>query len=287
MTNSQRLVLVLAFILAVLLGILLATTLLGGKGGSPAPSPGPSASVGATAPPSGAASSTPAPASPSAGGSASPVPTPTPRPVAAATVSFLQLALDASTDAGGRARSINFTGETGPVTVTFTTESGGNSSICLYRDSVQVVCRTGTSGTLASAADRQAAYRVALRGAGSARPVLTVTITFPATKPKVAITNARFDGTDSPATNGLQVVATPRAKGTYQVAASWGGHPFLYEIVLIEQGGPGLKQVQAAMGATKATQAFAVAPPHGWMIVLRNSEGGFGVTPLSATFTWP
>ncbi len=288
MTRTQRLVLALAFILAVLLGIELAMTLLGSSGG-PSSSAGPSLSAGATASPSGSAVSSSPSASvmPSAPSSPSPGPTPTPKPVAAATISFVQLALDAGTDTNGRARTITFTGETGPVNVTFATESGGNSDICLYRDGAQVACRTGTSGTLSSSAVGKAAFRLTARGAGSATPVLTLAVTFPATKPKVALANARFDGTDSPTTNGLQAVATPRAKGTYRVAASWGGHPFLYEIDLIEQGGPGLKQVQSTMPATKATQDFSVAPPRGWMIVLKNSEGGFGATWLNATFTWP
>ena len=114
-----------------------------------------------------------------------------------------------------------------------------------------------------------------------------VTIAFPSTKPKVTITHARFDGTANAAYNGLQVVTTPRAKGSYHVTANWGGHPFQYEVDLIEQGGPGLKTVKPSTGATRTSQGFAVAPPHSWMIVLKNTETGNGVTPLTATFTWP
>jgi hypothetical protein len=121
----------------------------------------------------------------------------------------------------------------------------------------------------------------------AATPVVDVTIAFPAAKPKVTITNARFDGTADVKHNGLQVVATPRAKGYYHVTADWGGHPFAYEVDLIEQNGPGLKLVKVTQGATKTSQGFAVAPKSAWMIVLKNSESGFGVTPLTATFTWP
>jgi len=289
MTNMQRLVLVLAFIFAVLLGILLATTLFGGKG-TPAPTHAPSASAVAShaAPSSAPPSVQPsASAQPSPSASASPSPTPkTSSPTAA--IKFVQLALDATTDTAGTTRTISFAALTGTVKVKLATQSGGNTKMCLLADGKQLGCRTAVSGTLTGTTTRTSSnFQVTLRGAGKATPVVTVTITFPATRPKVTITNARFDGTDAPATNGLQVIATPRAKGFYHVTADWGGHPFLYEVDLIEQGGPGLKQVVASEAATKVSQGFSVAPPNGWMIVLKNSETGFGPTPLTATFTWP
>lgn len=288
MTNMQRAVVVLAFIFAILLGILLATTLLGEK---PASSPTASPS-GALASPSASGSSSPSggSASASAAPSASPTPSPSPtlKPGVPATISFVQLALDAATDSNGTTRIITAVAEPGPVTVKLTTESGGNTQACLLADGQKVGCRTGITMTLtATNAKKTSKYQITLRGAGAATPIVTVTMTYPATKPKVTITNARFDGTDFPTTNGLQVVATPRAKGTYQVSASWGGHPFLYEVDLIEQGGPGLKTVVATTSATKVTQGFAITKDHPWMIVLKNSENGFGPTPLTATFTWP
>ena len=289
MTNMQRLVLVLAFIFAVLLGILLATTLLGNHGGSSTSTLPPTAPPSASAPPSSsaAASASGAPSA-STAPSASPSPTPTPPPGPAATIAFVQLALDAGTDPGGTTRTIAFTAQNGPVSVTPKPESGGNTVACLLASGKQLSCRTGVSGTLtASSASASVSYQVTLRGSGAATPVVDVAVTFPATKPKVTVTNARFDGTSNPAYNGLQVVATPRAKGYYHVTANWGGHPFLYEVDLIEQGGPGLKTIQAATGSTNVSQGFAVAPPNPWMIVLKNSESGFGITGLTAAFTWP
>ena len=289
MTNMQRLVLLLAFILAVLVGILVATSLFGTRAGPSAPSAAPSASsaVSASAAPTGgSAAPSAAPVSPSP--SPTPSPTPTPKPVAAATIRFVQLALDAVTDPNGTTRSIAFTAQTGPVTVTLQTESGGNSTVCLAASGAQPDCRTAAGGTISSSvAATSAAYQLTLRGSGSAAPVVDVTLTYPTLKPKVTISDARFDGTADAAFNGLQVVATPRAKGYYHVTADWGGHPFLYEVDLIEQGGPGLKQVIASTGATGVSQGFGVQPPNSWMIVLRNSENGFGATPLTATFTWP
>jgi hypothetical protein len=292
MTNTQRLVLILAFIFAVLLGVLVATTLFGGKGGTSAtPPPSSAASLapsaatasGAAASPSVSAS---AAASPSA--SASPKPSPTPKPIALASIQFVQLALDAGTDTSGTTRTITFTAQKGTVTVNLATQSGGNTQMCLYADGTQLGCRIAVSGALVGkVAKATAAMKLTLRGAATATPTVTVSVKFPSTTPRVSIANARFDGTDAPATNGLQVVMTPRVKGSEKVTATWGGHPFLYEVDLIEQGGPGLKQVKATTPATGTTQSFAVTPPHGWMIVLKNSETGFGPTPLTAVFTWP
>jgi hypothetical protein len=289
MTNMQRLALLLAVVFAVLLGILLAITLFGGKGGSPTATLPPSASLAASIPPA-SASSPSASLSPSASASlaASASPSPTLKPGPAATIQFVQMALDASTDTGGTTRTIAFTGQTGPVTVNLKTESGGNTVACLLAGGKQVGCQTAVSGTLTgSTSDATANYQVTLRGSGSATPVVDVTITFPATRPKVTVTNARFDGTANAAYNGLQVITTPRAQGYFHITANWGGHPFSYEVDLIEQGGPGLKTVAPATGSTNVSQGFAVAPPNPWMIVLRNTETGFGITGLTAAYTWP
>jgi hypothetical protein len=288
MTNMQRLVLVLAFIFAVLVGILLATTLFAAKGGSSKPSGAPSSSLAASIPPasSGPSSAPSASTGPSASASASP--SPSPAPVAIATIKFVALALDAGTDTAGTTRTITFATQQGTVTVKLATESGGNSVACLYGDGKKLACRTAVGGTLTGTTTKKTAtYKLTLRGSGASKPVVDVTIGFPAAKPNVTITNARFDGTANAAYNGLQVITTPRAKGTYHVNASFGGHPFIYEVDLIEQGGPGLKTVKPTTGATTLGQGFSVAPPHPWMIVVKNTQTGFGVTGMTATFTWP
>ena len=284
----QRLVVVLAFIFAVLLGVAVAANLLGSKA-SPASTPPPASGSAASLP---ASSSVPPSAQPSESASASPSappsPTLSPTPVPTTSITFVQLGLDATTDANGITRAVSLVAQTGTVTVRLRTESGGNSVACLTADGQQLACHTGISSTLTGVIKKATSnVQVTLRGAASATPVVNVTITFPSAKPKVTIRNARFDGTDAPATNGLQVVTTPRVKGSYHVAAAWGGHPFLYEVDLIEQGGPGLRTVKPTTSATKVSLSFAVTPPHGWMIVLKNTENGFGVTPLTATFTWP
>ncbi|MFN8631680.1 MAG: hypothetical protein U0838_15590 [Chloroflexota bacterium] len=293
MTNSnmQRLTVVLACVFALLLGILVATTLFGGNGGSSKPTAAPSSSLAASLAPSpGASGEPPESAAPSESASASPSasPSPSPTPIPAATIQFVQLALDGASDSSGEDRTIAFTAQAGTVTVKLKTESGGNSKACLFADGKQLACRTAVSGTLTGTSTKKtSSYKVTLRGSGASAPVVDVTVTFPAQKPKVTIDNARFDGTSNEKYNGLQVVATPRAKGYFHVTANWGGHPFLYELNLIEQGGPGLKTVKPDTGATKADQGFNVAPPNAWMIVVKNTEDGFGVTGLTAVFTWP
>ena len=286
MTNMQRLVVALAFTFAVLLGILLATTLFGGKGGTSKPTAAPSSSLAASIPPASSGSSAVPSASDAPSSSASPSPSPKPAP--AATIKFVQLALDASTDTAGTTRTITFAAQSGTVTVKLRTESGGNTKACLFGDGKQLACRTAVGGTLTGTTTKKSStFKLTLRGDGASTPVVNVTIVFPATKPKVTITNARFDGTANPAHNGLQVVTTPRSKGSYHVNASFGGHPFIYEVDLIEQGGPGLKTVTASTGATTLSQGFTVAPPNPWMIVVKNTESGFGVTGMSASFSWP
>lgn len=289
MTNMQKLVLVLAFIFSVLLGILLATTFLGGKPGAAVASRAPSASPAASA----ASSAAPATSAPSASAEASAEPAPSadasssPPPANTATIVFSQLVLDATTNASGRARSITFTAQAGTVTVKLATESGGNTAACLFAGSKQLGCRTATSGTLSGKSTKATTtYTVTLRGAASATPKVTVTIAFPASKPKVVIKDARFDSTANADTNGLQVVTTPRAGGYVHVTASWTGSAVPFGIDLIEQGGPGVKQVASTADAKTANQGFRVAPPNAWMVVLKRTDDG-GRAWATATYTWP
>ena len=82
-------------------------------------------------------------------------------------------------------------------------------------------------------------FKATLRGADVETPVVDVAVTFPAKAPTVTIANARFDGTDYPETNGITAILTPRTEGNVTLLAQWGGHPFSYEVDLIEQGGTG------------------------------------------------
>jgi hypothetical protein len=304
MTNIQRLVLVLAFIFAVLVGVLLATTLLsGGPSATPAPSSSAQAqasaspSTGTSANPSGSDASGDVPsatapgdsASPSASASASPSPSPTPVPKA--TVTVTQLKLDAATDTAGSTRVITWiAGGDGKVSATLTSlaSDGAVAKMCLSANGKALGCYSGTGGTLpATTRGVGVHFKLTLRGVAAATPLVAVKISFPAVHPAVVITNARFDGTAYPDTNGIQVVVQPRADGKVKLVADWGGHPFQYEIDLIEQGGTGLQSLPNQGPATKVTQSLTVTKASAWMVVLQNIEAGFGVTPLTATISWP
>ncbi len=309
MTNLQRLVILLAFIFAVLVGILLATTLLGG--GSPSATPTPaiparaSASPGGSVPPvitspgaSDGGSVAPSAsdggtASPSASASASPSPSPspTPKPLPNAVVGFNQLKLDAASDTAGANRVISWIASgSGSVTATLSSLStdGSQTKMCLSANGKSLGCRTGTGGKLlATTSGTGVQFKLTLRGVAAATPIVAVKISFPAVHPAATITNARFDGTGFPETNGIQAVVQPRAAGTVKLVANWGGHPFLYEIDLIEQGGGGLQSLPNQGPATKVTQSLAIPKGSAWMLVLQNIETGMGITPLTATISWP
>ena len=300
MSNMQRLSYLLAIVLAVLLGILIATALFGGSS-SPTPTPAPtvnptvnpsgfgspSASASDSLAPSSSGAATPTPP-PTAAPAASATPAPTPTPIPPATVTFSSLRLDAATDATGNDRIITWaTRTTQPITVAFTA-TGGSANACLFVGTKQVACKAGASGSLsATATGSIVTMTLRLRGVASATPVVSATLGFVAINPSVTIQHARFDGTAAPDYNGIQVVVKPRKAGVVKLTASWGGHPFMYEVDLIEQGGPGLKSLANQGPATNVSTSLALVPPNGWMIVLQNTEAGFGATDLTATVSWP
>ena len=112
--------------------------------------------------------------------------------------------------------------------------------------------------------------------------------TFQTLTPSVKIENARFDGTDSPAQNGITVLIVPRADGDARLVAEWGGHPFEYEIhtfnVTKGTDGPDYPQQGPDVGVDKA---IPVTANDTWRITLKNSATGFGITPMTATISWP
>ena len=116
---------------------------------------------------------------------------------------------------------------------------------------------------------------------------MDVTITFPATAPAIIIAGARFDGTLYPDTNGITATVTPRRNGDLTLAADWGGHPFLYEVELREQGGPGAVVLADQGPATRMAETLPVTAPNPWKLVLQNTEDGFGPTEMDATIAWP
>jgi hypothetical protein len=231
-------------------------------------------------------------------GCSGPVPTAAPTATAAAsagagrpaTITLEGLGLDAGQDPDGEARRVSFIGDgPGPVTVALAARSGdGPATMCLTAGGVPAGCRTTDDGRLETTAPAGPTdFVLTLRGEGAAAPVVDVTLTFPAEAPAIAISRARFDGTAFPATNGIRALVTPRSDGDVRVAAEWGGHPFLYELELVEQGGPGSHVLADQGPATRVAVAFAVTVSRAWELVLQNTELGFGPTELDASIAWP
>jgi cytoskeletal protein RodZ len=214
---------------------------------------------------------------------------PTSAPAPTANITFERLMVDAADDPGGADRILTWNSATGSVTAEVTSVSPmGDLEMCLSTPDKELGCRTAGSGTLSAKTTKsRETFILTLRGEGTAQPVVDVALAFPARKPKVTIENARFDGTAYPDTNGIQAVFTPRANGNVGMTAEWGGHPFFYEIDLMEQGGSGSLTYQPEQGNIGTDVHFAVTAPNPWKLVLQNTETGFGVTPMTASISWP
>jgi hypothetical protein len=300
MTNEQRLSTLGLVLAAVIAGLLITSFALGVFGGSsPSPSPGAASASPSTIP------SEPASASPSATPAPTDVPSPSPTTTpeqtpsqsapsspsadtAAATV--MALKLDALDNPDGQDRELHFqaVGD-GPVLARVIVHSPrGQAVMCLTTPQQDLGCTTTTDGRLSvDHAGDATDYTLTLRGDGPAAPIVDVAVSFPSNSPELTIANARFDGTEFPDTNGIEVLVTPRAAGNLGLVAEWGGHPFIYEIAVTEQNGSGGETLANQGPATRVDTSVQITPPNPWQLVLQNAEVGFGTTGLNASITWP
>lgn len=290
MENRSRLVVIALIAVLALLGGFAAGALLTGGGGSGAsPSPEAVASETPSEEPSIEPGSEAPSDEPSATDEASPSAEPSPSVVPAATITLHSLFLDAKDNPDGADRVITWKSATGGVKAEVATVSPmGDVVMCLKTPTKTLGCRTAGSGKLTAKTTKPSeTFILTLRGDGIAQPIVDVTLSFQANKPKVTIENARFDGTAYPDTNGIQATVTPRRDGKLGVTADWGGHPFTYEIDVIEQGGPGNLTYAPDQGSVGTDVDFAVTAANPWKVVLQNTEEGFGITPMNAVITWP
>jgi hypothetical protein len=218
-------------------------------------------------------------------------PSPTPKPARKASLTFLGLKLDASDAPSSHNRTISFTSNgAGTVTVKLATRSAqGTTHLCVTGGSSVLGCRDWTNGTFtAQALTGNVTWIVALKGEGVDTPIVDVTVSFPATKPSVKITHARFDGTSFPETNGIAVRFAPRGAGAAKLVAKWGSHNFVYDVELSNAtSGTGDVSRPNQTPATSTTMAFDVTAKDTWRLEVHNAETGFGVTELTATISWP
>jgi hypothetical protein len=301
-TASGRLLAVVVFVAAAAVGVLLTSLLTGGGGGSAPVSPSPIARASSSPTAAPASSSppasevpTPSPEATSAPASESATPPaatekPTVAPGVPSAISFSALKLDAADDPAGKNRAITFDAVgAGTVSAVLSSVSPrGETKMCLRSTSKDFGCTTTASGSIsAPTAAKRRTFTLTLRGAGAAAPQVDLALTFPSADPSVTMAHARFDGTGSPDTNGIDATFTPHADGKAHIVAEWGGHPFLYELTLKAQGGPGAHVVSPEEPATGVDTRLGVTAPNPWRLVLANAEEGFGATPMTVTIGWP
>lgn len=288
--RSWRIVaVILAVILALLGGATIAFVIAPGSG--PTPSPTSSLALGSPSGSAGASPSLPVSGSPSPSNliaSPSPTPTATPAPIAQFTLTETKLEPRVPS-AAGVARFVTFTSD-GPGTIKAQLKAispQGTAHMCLRAGSKDVKC-TDAYGTIsATTTSAHVTWRVSLEGTGTFTPTVELTVTFPAVKPSVKITHARFDGTLHPDTNGIQVLFAPRAAGTARLVADW-GHSFKYEIDATNQSsGTGDVNLPNQGPATKVDKSIPVTAAETWKILLHNTAAGSGTTDMTATISWP
>jgi hypothetical protein len=206
-------------------------------------------------------------------------------------LTFVGLQLDSADDPTGEDRVITFTSDgAGTMSVKLVSQSPqGTTHMCWRAGTKELGCKDWAKGTFnGKTSQAHTTWRVTVRGTGIATPVVDVTVTYHAVAPKVKIANARFNGTAEPGLNGIQVRFVPRADGDAHLLASWGGHPFIYEIDTFDEttgsGGPSYPNQGPA---TNVDQPTPVTANDTWRLVLQNIETGFGTTDLTATISWP
>jgi hypothetical protein len=207
-----------------------------------------------------------------------------------ATLTFIGLKLDATADPGGEARVVTFRSDgVGTVTAKLNSSSPqGTSHMCFLVGTKEIGCKDWASGTFTGKTSQaHANWTVTLQGSAAETPTVDLTVTFQSVAPSVKIQHARFDGTASPDSNGIQARFSARGSGEARLVADWGGHPFLYEIDLFdESGGSGNVTLSNQGPSTNTDEALAVTAGN-WRLVLQNIEAGFGTTDLTATISWP
>lgn len=253
---------------------------------SPVPSAGVSPADGPTAVASASLGSSIEPTA-----SASVVPSASAVTVPTAMLTFVGLKLDAEDDPGGADRIITFTSDgAGKMSVKLVSQTPqGTTHMCFRAGTKELGCKDWSKGTFnGTTTQAHTNWQVTVRGSGIATPVVDVTVTYQVVKPKVKILNARFNGTAEPELNGIQVRFVPRAAGDARLVASWGGHPFTYEIDTFNEttggGGPSYPNQSPSISVDLATPVTANDT---WRLILRNVDTGFGTTDLTATFSWP
>jgi hypothetical protein len=187
----------------------------------------------------------------------------------------------------GAARTFAFTTQ-GAGTVTATTRPAGGSGrtiFCLKPSGGSGVCRTGTAITLTGTTSRASTnWQVTAIGSGTDAPTLDIGLTFGSANPSVKLTGGRFDGTDFPY-DGATFQLKARTDGPIKLAASW-GHAFDYSM-LVEPASTPPHDLPNSGNAPFANLTVAATAGTVYNGTVANLEGGFGITDLTLTVSWP
>ena len=289
----------LVLVIAVTLLIMVSRNGTGTASPSPTPIAIASPSAGATLTPT--ASATPsseataeatptAPATPATSPSATPSGSPgAPGP---AVLTFIGLKLDPTDDPGGDPRIVTFRSDgAGTVTAKLaTTSPQGTTHMCFLVGTKEIGCKDWRSGTFTGKTSQaHANWTVTLRGSAGDAPKVDLTVTFQAVAPSVKIEHARFDGTATQDTNGINARFDARTAGEVRLVADWGGHPFLYQVDLFDENGGQASTTQHVVSQEASTNTDEAMPVTAgiWRLVLQNAEAGFGTTDLTAAISWP
>ena len=284
----------LGVVLAVLIVVIVATSLPGGSTSPTAAPSGGSAAIasGSPATPSGPGTPTEAPTTTPAA-SPSPAATPSASPAASpsagfANISFTDFKLDAASDPSAKARTFTFkTDGPGSAKAKLSTKSPrGTTKFCLKVSNGTPICRTLASGTLTgtTSAKGKTTFTVTLIGSGTATPTVDLALTFRALEPSVTLTNGRFDGASAEGYDGMRYRVKIRSGGSLTSTAKW-GTPFDYAYSLVDPTNPGGAQ-NATGNGTRIDRTDSLAPSRTWGVSLLNTSTGSGRVPLTLTVAW-
>lgn len=278
---------VLGVACALLIGVAGALMIVGNKGGSSGATSAPQESGIAATSTGPANGSAPSGALQSQGPNVTVGPTPTAGKPSPATITFNSLALDATTDSKGTARTFTFTSDgAGPVTYSVTRISaGGTARMCAKVDTSGYACQVGGAGKLPNfpkglADGPHNIWTVTLIGYGSSAPTVDVTFTWPTAGPKIMLSHGRFQGSTSTgvaeALNGFSATFKPRVGGTVNVQATWTVVTADASMTLLDATTPPSVTVDVRQykGLTYINPAFTanVDPTKTYVVELRNAS---------------
>lgn len=258
--------------------------------GEPTPTPAPSTSLVASAEPT-----------PIYTGPATPTPAPS-QTADFATVAFAGMALDATSDSHGTARTFTFqTDGNGPLNLSVTKISaGGSVRMCLKVDAGSFACRVGTptslpSMTKAFADTDHSTWTLTLIGYNTSKPIVDVSITWPTNNPKITLTHGRLQGSStagvSDALNGFTAVFRPRNPGSLNIQASWTEVTVNAEMTLtdVTSTTPVKLDDRTYTAATfvNPIYTFSVDPTKTYQIALRDQSADSQRPDLTAEIAFP